>query len=175
MATQEEVKFDPIVLPDHPPQYSAAVTGLPPPQQTPVTMQPYHIPMQQQQPTSTTNVVVVQQPMVTVVGPRQWSSGLCACFDDMGSCLASTFCFPCFLCFLADKMGESCCTPCCHAHAAMVGMRTKIRIQNNITGDIHNDIWTTGCCAMCAACQMSREVDFVNSVNAHRAAMNAPI
>ncbi|XP_078614297.1 placenta-specific gene 8 protein-like [Branchiostoma floridae x Branchiostoma japonicum] len=168
MAMQEEVKFDPIVLPDHPPQYSP-----PPPQQAPITMQPGHLPMQQ--PAASTNVVIVQQPMVTVVSPRQWSSGLCACCDDMGSCLAGTFCFSCFLCHLADKMGESCCLPVCYAHTAMVAMRTKIRIQNNITGDINNDIWTTCCCPMCAACQMSREVDFVNSINAHRAAMNAPM
>ncbi|CAH1253461.1 PLAC8 [Branchiostoma lanceolatum] len=174
MATQEEVKFDPIVLPDHPPQYSA-VTGPPPQQQAPITMQPHHLPMQQQPMHSTNVVVVQQQPRVTVVGPRQWSSGLCACCDDMGSCLAGTFCFSCFLCHLANKMGESCCLPVCSLHPAMVGMRTKIRIQNNISGDINNDIWTTCCCPMCAACQMSREVDFVNSVNAHRAAMNAPI
>ena len=46
-----------------------------------------------QQPTSVisqntnTTVVIQQQPAAAVVrGPREWSSGLCACFDDCGVC-----------------------------------------------------------------------------------------
>ena len=45
-----------------------------------------------QQPTgamhnTNTTVVIQQQPAAVVVrGPREWSSGLCACFDDCGVC-----------------------------------------------------------------------------------------
>jgi hypothetical protein len=46
----------------------------------------------QQQPISTTHntnttVVIQQQPAAVIVqGPRDWSTGMCACFDDCGVC-----------------------------------------------------------------------------------------
>jgi hypothetical protein len=31
-------------------------------------------------------VVINQQPTIMVQGKRDWNSGMCACFDDIGSC-----------------------------------------------------------------------------------------
>ena len=70
----------------------------PPPQPGPPgypqqPMQPYPPAPMQQQPSSSmlnttnTTVVIQQQPSAIVVqGPRDWSSGICACFDDCGVC-----------------------------------------------------------------------------------------
>ena len=42
-------------------------------------------PAPQVQQTSNTTVLVNQQPVVVQQAPRNWSSGLCGCFEDCGS------------------------------------------------------------------------------------------
>ena len=74
-----------------PPQYQAQPGGFAP-QPGGYAQQPYVQPPPPQQGYSTTNTtVVVQQPVsatavVLQPGMRDWNSGLCACFDDIGSC-----------------------------------------------------------------------------------------
>ena len=76
-----ELKVHPANPPPQPDPY-------PPPQPMGIAYpSPVH-----QQPTSTmhntnTTVLIQQQPLAVVVtGPREWSSGVCACFDDCGVC-----------------------------------------------------------------------------------------
>lgn len=69
-----------------PPQYQ------PPAGAGPMMSQPqpmgYGQPPQQSGFHTTNTTVVVQQPTPVLVqqGMRDWNSGLCACFDDIGSC-----------------------------------------------------------------------------------------
>jgi len=104
--------------------------------------------------------------------PRDWSTGLCGCFEDINSCCCATWCYPCFLGTLARQMGENPCGPCCCGGACkqlgcflptvpnpfLTAMRTKMRMNNGIDGDICGDSLTTGCCECCAAMQMSRQL-----------------
>lgn len=45
----------------------------------------------------------------------------------MGLCCPSVL-----LMNVSDKMGEGCCFPCCFPQTALFGLRTKLRIQENI-------------------------------------------
>ena len=64
--------------PGHYPPPQPMASGYPPPVQ--------HQPTTTMHNTSTT-VVIQQQPAAVVVqGPRGWSSGICACFEDCGVC-----------------------------------------------------------------------------------------
>ncbi|KXJ15085.1 cornifelin homolog [Exaiptasia diaphana] len=110
------------------------------------------------QTTTTTNVVVVQQP--TFPQQRNWNSGMCACFDDCGSCCLGLMC-PCFLLIdVSQRMGEGCCFPCC-CPGALLGLRIKLRTEQNIQGSLMDDYCVTQCCATCVLCQLARELKFL--------------
>lgn len=123
--------------------------GQPPP--------PQH--MQQQ---STT--VIVNQPQAhnqlligSVHGHRQWSTGLCDCFSDIGTCLFTWFCYQCAMCQLASRTGECMCVTC-FVPGAEINLRTRIRTLGGIQGSMCNDCLTVACCGPCAACQEAREL-----------------
>lgn len=111
----------------------------------------------------TTTTVIINQPSpMTVAGPRLWSSDLCSCCDDMGICCLGLFC-PCILGVqLATDMGESSCLPCC-VSGWLMGLRIKMRTQNNIQGSIMNDSCVTCFCGICSLCQMAREMELIKS------------
>ncbi|XP_022338254.2 cornifelin homolog [Crassostrea virginica] len=113
---------------------------------------------------STNTTVVVQQAAAPVTqGYRQWSTGICGCFEDMGSCCAVTWCSSVYLYYLANKMGESCCLPCAIAgYGSLIPLRTKIRAENKIHGSICDDCCMVCWCPLCVMCQLSREQDFVS-------------
>ncbi|XP_062569500.1 cornifelin homolog isoform X2 [Saccostrea cucullata] len=136
------------------PQFSGGQPG-------PITSQPgagqsfgYHS-------TSNTTVVVTQQQQVPTRPPKRgWSTGICGCFEDFGSCCAVILCPSCYVCYLSNKLGESCCLPFAIAgHGALIPLRTKIRAENNIHGSICEDCCMVLWCSQCVMCQLSREYD----------------
>ena len=75
---------------DQPPMYSPQQAGYPPAYpagqyQPAITRQP--APVQQ---TTHTTVVMNQQPVLVQRATRDWSTGLCGCFEDCGSCKYSS-------------------------------------------------------------------------------------
>lgn len=116
------------------------------------------------QPSTNTTVIINQPaPMTPMnVGPRSWSSGVCSCCDDMGTCLLGTFC-PCILaCQVAGDMNESVCVPCC-VPGWLIVLRTKLRAENNITGTVMDDCCMVCFCGNCVLCQMKREIKYVQT------------
>ncbi|PIO40453.1 hypothetical protein AB205_0022670 [Aquarana catesbeiana] len=78
--------------------------------------------------------VISQQPgygSYAAMSPTgEWSSELCDCCSDCGTCLFG-FCFPtCLACYVADKYGESCCLPI--VPGGMTAMRTHMRLTYGI-------------------------------------------
>ncbi|XP_071480760.1 placenta-specific gene 8 protein-like [Diadema antillarum] len=116
--------------------------------------------------------VVITQPATTVIQvtstnnplyprgtPREWSSTLCSCFDDVPICLCGLFLAPCHQCYIATEMNESCCVPCC-VPGSMIAMRTQVRGRHNIQGSIMGDCVVTVCPCVepFSQCQLAREV-----------------
>ncbi|PFX22615.1 Cornifelin-like [Stylophora pistillata] len=138
------------------PGYPPAQPGYPPAQ--PGYPQPV---MTQPAPMQTTNTtVVVTQPAGVILqqGMRDWNSGLCGCFEDCYSLCMGLFC-PCILlCDVSQRMGEGCCFPTC-CPGALVGLRIKLRAQQNIQGSLCNDFCVVQCCGVCVLCQLSRELN----------------
>lgn len=125
-------------------------------------MDPYmsNIPPPSHSSQQSSTTVIINQMMPTNTGPRIWSSSVCSCCDDMGSCLLGAFC-PCILASqIAGDMGESCCVPCC-VPGWLIVLRTKLRAENKITGTVMDDCCTVCCCGLCVMCQMKRELKFI--------------
>jgi len=114
---------------------------------------PYNNNQQQQQ-----QVVVVQQPGKTTQPLREWSTGMCGCFEDCCSCIYAFFCFPCFTCTLASEMNECALGPFCCGRMFLIPMRTKVRTLYNIQGSICKDICAMTFCDFCVTLQMHREL-----------------
>ncbi|XP_072050619.1 cornifelin homolog A-like [Amphiura filiformis] len=121
---------------------------------------------------TTTTTVITQQPgsgqatqviQVQQHELREWNTNICACFDDIPSCLLSFLCGPFYQCHLASRMGENCCVPYC-VQGGVIAMRTKIRTENHIQGSICGDCCTLMCCGPCAVAQLKREMDYVHGV-----------
>jgi len=145
---------------DQPPMYSPQQAGYPPAYppgqyQPAITQQP--APVQQ---TTHTTVVMNQQPVLVQRTARNWSTGLCGCFEDCGS-LCMGLCCPYFLLLdVSSRMGEGCCFVCC-CPGALLGLRIKLRVQENIQGSLMNDYCEVECCPLCVLCQLSRELKHV--------------
>ncbi|XP_020616971.1 placenta-specific gene 8 protein-like [Orbicella faveolata] len=122
------------------PGYPMAQPGYP----QPVMAQP----MVQQQ-TNTTVVVTQPSQVVLQQGMRDWSSGLCGCFEDFYSCCMGTFCGPFLLCDISSRMGEGCCFATC-CPGALVALRIKLRVQENIQGSLCNDFCVVQWCGACS-------------------------
>ncbi|GAU18956.1 hypothetical protein TSUD_229470 [Trifolium subterraneum] len=95
----------------------------------------------------------------------QWSSGICACCDDMPSCCIGCLC-PCYLfgknaqflacCLLTDGLflGLPGCLVSCYA----CGYRGILRSKYNLPDAPCGDFVTHCCCHLCAICQEYREI-----------------
>lgn len=109
--------------------------------------------------------VIVQQPQVMQLGPppmmpqnvRDWSSGMCSCFDDMGTCLSGWCCNCCLWSKIAGRLNENPCVLCCVPGAA-INLRTKMRTMYGIRGTMCRDCCEIEFCGCCAVCQMEREL-----------------
>ncbi|XP_068672992.1 placenta-specific gene 8 protein-like [Montipora foliosa] len=112
-----------------------------------------------------TNVVVNQPPLqlpprILQQEQRDWSSGLCSCFEDCHSCCMGTFCSCCLLKQLSERMGmgEGPPFPPC-SEGLLLRLRVKLRTQQNIQGSLWNDYCLVSFCGSCVLCQLSRELD----------------
>ncbi|KAJ8337777.1 hypothetical protein SKAU_G00367430 [Synaphobranchus kaupii] len=117
----------------------------------------------------TTNVII-QQPQA--VQSKQWSTGICDCFDDLAVCCLGYWCLPCFACKTTADFGENCFLPLVDtlcSFTQMIGvpicvppvafaMRVGVRNRYGIKGDMCSDCISATFCTMCSWCQVSREI-----------------
>jgi Cys-rich protein (TIGR01571 family) len=89
---------------------------------------------------------------------RDWSTGVCGCFEDMGGCCMAWFLPGLFNCQLATRLDESCFVGCCLQQMGLVAMRTKLRTLYGIQGSICDDFLCVQYCTLCTMCQMDREM-----------------
>ncbi|OWM78857.1 protein PLANT CADMIUM RESISTANCE 10 [Punica granatum] len=118
--------------------------------------------------------------------PTRWSSGICACFDDMQSCCVGLFC-PCYLFgknaeFLGSGTYMGSCTthfllwslvnticclatdglflglPGCFVACYACGYRRTLRSKYNLEEAPCGDFVTHFFCHLCALCQEYREI-----------------
>ncbi|XP_069806703.1 cornifelin homolog B-like [Dendropsophus ebraccatus] len=104
---------------------------------------------------------------VTQLSPNDWSSGVCDCCDDMGTCCFGFWCFQCFQCATTSDFGECLCLPLLECSwigynlnvpSVSLAMRAALRERYKIPGSICNDCCTVCCCYCCTWCQMAREI-----------------
>ncbi|KAL3857850.1 hypothetical protein ACJMK2_012480 [Sinanodonta woodiana] len=114
----------------------------------------------------TNTTVVINQPAVvagikllhgTKDGSRDWTTGLCGCFENICSLCGAFWCLPCVLCSLSTRLGDCLCMPFCIPDA-LVAMRTRTRTLGDIRGTICMDCVATAFCWPCVVCQMDREL-----------------
>ncbi|KAL0925709.1 hypothetical protein M5K25_004076 [Dendrobium thyrsiflorum] len=104
-------------------------------------------------------------------GPVPWSTGLCDCSDDCGSCCMTCFC-PCVtfgrIAEIVDRGSTSCggagalytllgCLTCCQCIYSCFN-RKKMRAQYRLAEEPCNDCCVHCCCEFCALCQEYREL-----------------
>lgn len=119
-------------------------------------------------------------------GPKQWSSGICACFDDIQSCFIGLFC-PCYVfgknaellgsgtfagpclthCISWALVNTICCfatngvllgLPGCFVSCYACGYRRSLRTKYNLQEAPCGDFVTHFFCHLCAICQEYREI-----------------
>ncbi|KAG9459213.1 hypothetical protein H6P81_003721 [Aristolochia fimbriata] len=127
--------------------------------------------------------------------PTQWSSGICACCDDMQSCCIGLFC-PCVLFGKnAEFLGAESWTGPCMTHFILWGLvnglccmltdgfllgfpgsvvacyacgyRKSLRAKYNLQEAPCGDLTTHLCCHLCANCQEYREIRERSADSAH--------
>ncbi|CAN8287045.1 unnamed protein product [Cochlearia groenlandica] len=119
-------------------------------------------------------------------GPKQWSSGICACFDDIQSCFIGLFC-PCYIfgknaeslgsgtflgpclthCISWALVNTICCfatsgvllgLPGCFVSCYACGYRGSLRAKYDLQEAPCGDFVTHFFCHLCAICQEYREI-----------------
>jgi len=113
-----------------------------------------------QQPAPQTTIVFTQPTradLSNIQNTRDWSTGLCGCFEDCGICAFAFFCGPIYCCFMAHELNESACGPWLCGSNFVTALRTKIRTMYGIRGSIMDDACCIQCCTFCAVTQMHRE------------------
>ena len=95
---------------------------------------------------------------------KEWSNGICGCFNDFSTCIIAWFC-PCYVHGKnAEKVGESCLMCALSQFVpilnlwARVSIRGKIREQKGIQGSCFNDLICAWCCGLCAIIQEAQEL-----------------
>ncbi|CAL8100079.1 unnamed protein product [Calicophoron daubneyi] len=93
---------------------------------------------------------------------RDWKDGLFDCSNDCHTCACVTFCYPCYMCQMYKRYGQCCGTPMAIIFPGLT-LRVYHRAKQNIEGTIINDCLVDYCCTMCAACQLDRDMKYVES------------
>ncbi|XP_005109623.2 placenta-specific gene 8 protein [Aplysia californica] len=101
--------------------------------------------------------VIVNQPMSDKSQVRDWGTGVFSCFDDMKICLCGWCCPLCLGWNVATDLGETGIIVCC-VPSWLTVVRTKLRTQQKIQGDVCNDCMMSECCGICVLCQVAREI-----------------
>ncbi|CAL8100082.1 unnamed protein product [Calicophoron daubneyi] len=107
------------------------------------------------------NAPITQQPAYYSVS-REWTDGLFDCSNDCKSCACVTFCYPCYMCLMYRRYGECCGTPMAIIFPGLA-LRIHHRAKQNIEGTLIDDCAVDYCCTLCAACQLDRDMKFVES------------
>ncbi|XP_008804995.1 cell number regulator 5 [Phoenix dactylifera] len=149
---------------------------------------PPYIPLNQSEPEADGASADDSHPSHRPIGrdPTQWSSGICACFDDMQSCCIGTIC-PCFLFGKnAEFLGSGTLAGSCMTHFILFGLvnclcclftggilsglpgamiacyacgyRKALRAKYNLQEAPCGDLTTHLFCHLCAICQEYREI-----------------
>ncbi|KAI4897052.1 hypothetical protein NFI96_011400 [Prochilodus magdalenae] len=108
--------------------------------------------------------MAVQQQVVSVTthtshSSGTWTTGICDCCSDMGTCCCALWCFPCLQCQTVSQFGWCFCMPlldCCMIVSCC--LRSKMRERYGIHGSCCDDCCSLCFCYPCAWCQMSREI-----------------
>ena len=95
---------------------------------------------------------------------KDWSHGLCSCFEDIPLCL-TTYCAPCYTFGkTAEAVGDDCLmcgiitfVPLANLWFA-TQIRGKIREQKGIDGSFFSDLLLNCCCPLCTLVQDAQEV-----------------
>ncbi|KAF9587679.1 hypothetical protein IFM89_004511 [Coptis chinensis] len=147
---------------------------------------PYYIPLEQSEIIRNANDTSSSSPPPPLSHDDEWTSGICACCDDMHSCCLGLTC-PCFLfgknaeflgsgtlagscithfilwgivnaicCMLTD--GTLCCLPGCFVACYACGYRRTLRSKYDLPEVPCGDLTTHLFCHMCAICQEYREI-----------------
>ncbi|CAH8873357.1 unnamed protein product [Trichobilharzia szidati] len=107
-------------------------------------------------------VVRLQPKAAQIVDSRDWSSGICDCFEDQRSCCLTGFCLPCYLCHMYKNMGEACWLPAVGSGA--LELRIKHRTKHQIAGSLADDYCLSFWCCPLMMCQLQRDLQYVKSL-----------
>nr|CAH8868774.1 unnamed protein product [Trichobilharzia regenti] len=96
------------------------------------------------------------------VRQRDWHDGLFDCTNDCTSCWLLAFCYPCYMCFMYRRYDECFATPCVIIFPGLT-LRAYHRAKHHIQGTLFRDWLKDCCCPLCAACQLDRDMKYVES------------
>ncbi|RNA21815.1 placenta-specific protein 8 -like [Brachionus plicatilis] len=90
-----------------------------------------------------------------VYSTRAWSVGLFDCFDNFREFLLAMFCAPCYMFYLFDRADERFSNL---IFGNLTPLRTKIRVERSIDGNLFEDALVAHCCPACTMLQISEEM-----------------
>ncbi|XP_054656277.1 cornifelin homolog B-like [Dunckerocampus dactyliophorus] len=108
------------------------------------------------------HVIRVQPQSRCLQGTEQWSTGLCACHEEMGDCCFALCCLPVFTCKVSSKAGACPLLPLLDCIGcvppASLAIRASVRERYGIQGSVWSDCLYGCCCYSLSWMQISREL-----------------